>query len=63
MFSLDVQQDVADLKNKEFQPRMNTNIHEWSQGEENRQGIKIEKEIRVHSCSFVAEILLLECAG
>src|SRR5262245_57114405 len=47
----------ADLQisSKEFQPRMNTNIHEWRK--ENKWITKIKKEIREHSCSFVAEIL------
>jgi len=31
---------------------MNTNIHEWRQWI-----IKIKKEIRVHSCLFVAKII------
>jgi len=36
---------------------MNTNEHELWQMAKNKQVIKIKKEIRVHSCSFVAEIL------
>ena len=36
---------------------MNTNGGKWI---ENDWIIKIKKEIRVHSCSFVAKILILE---
>jgi hypothetical protein len=35
---------------------MNTNIHEWRQREK-QMDVKIKKEIREYSCSFVAEIL------
>ena len=34
---------------------MNTNIHEWKKATENKWGIEVEKEIREHSCSFVAD--------
>src|SRR5215468_4375427 len=39
---------------------MNTNTHEWREGAENKRIIKIEKKIRVHSCSFVAVIPCLD---
>jgi len=33
---------------------MNTNVHEWRQMKK-KWAIKIKKEIREHSCSFVAD--------
>jgi hypothetical protein len=50
IFDFDVQEPIA----KKSQPRMNTNIHEC-------RLIKIKKEIRVHSCSFVAKISTAIC--
>jgi hypothetical protein len=37
------------FREKEFQPRMNTNIHEWRQGGRKQMITKIKKAIRVHS--------------
>ena len=46
------------FQEKEFQPRMNTNIHEfWRWNWESEKIIKLRNRIRVHSCSFVAETL------
>jgi len=36
---------------------MNTNIHECVKGMKNEWIARIKKEIRVHSCSFVARFL------
>jgi len=38
---------------------MNTNAHEWKQVAKNKRVIRIERKIRVHSCSFVAEFLFI----